>query len=226
MNRVAGIVRTHLTDKWTWIFLPWVILSISFICNVIIGGMSGDKIYTGGMASIYVYMFVLGIISIGQTFPFIIGFSVRRKDYFLGTAATITLISIASSFLLLLLGFIETQSDGWGVNLHFFHLPYLSDGPIFTRVWVLFSIMINVFFSGFAISCIHRKFGSNGLYLFFIVLSVVITFSSYLITMYGKWKAILDWFAEISVVQLANGLFVLTLIYVGISYLLLRKATV
>ena len=226
MNRVAGIVRTHLTDRWTWVFLPWVILSISFICNLLIGGMSGDVIYTGGIASIYVYMFLLGVMSLGQTFPFLIGFSVRRKDYFIGTIATITIISIASSILLLLLGFIENQTDGWGVNLHFFHLPYLSDGSIFARAWILFSVMINIFFSGFAISSIHRKFGRNGLYLFFIVLSVVTTFSVYLISMYGKWKAILDWFADISSVQLASGLFVLTLIYIGVSYLLLRKATV
>ncbi len=226
MNRVAGIIRTHLTDKWSWLFLPWIILMSSFFCNLVIAGAAGDKIYTGGLASIFIYMLVLGILSVGQTFPFIIGFGARRKDYFLGTTATITIISIAASVILLLVGYIETQTDGWGVDLHFFHLPYVSDGNVITRTWVLFSFMINFFFMGFTISCIHRKFGRNGLYAFFILAAIIITLSVYLISSYGNWDAIFDWFAETSAAQFASGMFILTLVYIGLSYLMLRKATV
>jgi hypothetical protein len=192
----------------------------------LIAGSAEDKIYTGGVASIFIYMMVLGITSVGQTFPFLIGFGARRKDYFLGTTATITIISIASSFILLLLGYIEMQSEGWGVELHFFHLPYIGDGSVLSRTWVLFSFMIHLFFLGFAISCIHRKFGRNGLYAFFILTGIILTLSSYLITQYGDWKAIIDWFGETSAAQIASGSFVLTLVYVWFSYLMLRKATV
>jgi len=226
MNRVAGIVRTHLTDKWSWTIIPWVILASSFVCNLIIGGLSNDKIYTGGLASIFVYMLVLGIVSVGQTFPFLIGLSVRRKDYFLGTTATIAIISVISAIVLILIGFIEQQSNQWGVGLYFFKVPYLTDGPLLEQFWILFNLMINLFFCGFIISSIHRRFGRNGLYLFFIILSVVLTVSIYLISLYEKWNELFEWFADISVIELASGVFMLTLIYIGISYLLLRRASI
>ncbi|RED63791.1 hypothetical protein [Cohnella lupini] len=225
MNRVAGIIRTHLTDRWSWLFLPWIVLLSSFVCNLIIA-TAGDEIYTGGLASIFIYMMVIGIVSVGQTFPFLIGFGARRKDYFLGTTATIGIIGIASSFILLLMGYIETRSEGWGLKLHFFDLPYISDGNVLARVWVLFNFMLHFFFLGFVISCIHRKFGRNGLYILFILSGIIITVSLYLINSYGSWDAIFDWFADISAAQLASGMFVVTLVYVILSYLMLRRATV
>lgn len=226
MNRVAGIIRTHLTDKLSWTIIPWAVLASSFVCNLIIGGVSDDKIYTGGLASIFVYMLVLGITSIGQTFPFLIGLSVRRKDYFLGTTATVVIISVVSAIVLILIGFIEQQSNQWGVDLYFFKVPYLTDGPLLEQFWIFFNLMINLFFCGFIIASIHRRFGRNGLYFFFIILSLVITASVYLITWNKKWKVLLDWLADITVIELASGLLVLTLIYIGLSYLLLRKATI
>ncbi|WP_239614841.1 hypothetical protein [Cohnella mopanensis] len=226
MNRVIGIVRTHLADRWAWLVLPWVIMGMSFVCNLIIGSLADDKIYTGGLASIYVYLFVLGIVTVGQTFPFIIGFGARRKDYFLGTIASITIISVLSAIVLIILGYIERQTGYWGVGLYFFNVRYLSDGPILERFWVYFTMMINLYFCGFAISSIHRKFGRNGVFFFFIGLGVVLTAASYFISKYDKWKAIIDWFADLAVIELANGLFVGTLICILVSYVLLRKATV
>ncbi|QJD87497.1 hypothetical protein [Cohnella herbarum] len=226
MNRVVGIVKTHLADRWSWLAMPWVILGISFACNYIIGGASDEKIYTGGLASIYIYMMVLGILSVGQTFPFIMGFSGRRKDYFIGTTATIGLLAAITSILLCVIGYIERLTDQWGVGLYFFNVKYLTDGPAFQQFWVLFTLMVNLFFMGFAISCIHRRFGRNGMYIFFIVTGLAFTVSSYLIGLNDKWKALFDWFADISVLELANGLFALTVLYLLLSYLLLRKATV
>lgn len=226
MNRVVGIMKTHLADRWSWLILPWLIMGISFVCNLIIGGISGDKIYTGGLASIYIYMLVLGIISVGQTFPFLIGFSARRKDYFLGTTATIAVISVISAIVLCLIGYVERETDNWGVQLYFFNVKYLSDGPLLERLWVNFTLMINLFFMGFTIACIYRKFGRNGMYFFFIGLGLVLTIGSYLISLFDKWKTIFDWLADLAVIDLANGLFVLTLLYVFFSYLLLRKAVV
>jgi len=226
MNKIAGIVKTHLADRWSWSILPWLILGISFCANLIIGGVSGDEIKTGGLASIYVYMFVLGIVSVGQTFPFLIGFGARRKDFFLGTTATILAIGVLSVILLLVLGWIESSTDYWGIGLQYFNVEYLTDGPLAERFWILFILMIHLFFSGFAIACIYRRFGRNGLYYFFGALGLILTCTFYLIGMNDKWKAVFDWFADVSVFELANGLFVATLLYVAFSYLMLRRATV
>ncbi|TVX98275.1 hypothetical protein [Cohnella terricola] len=225
MSRVAGIVKTHLTDLWSWAMMPWLILGISFTVNVIIGASVGDKIETGGLSSIYVYMLVLGVGSVGQTFPFLIGFGARRKDYFLGTTATIALIGAGSVILLLILGYVERQTGYWGIELHFFNISYVTDGPLIQKFWVLFSMMLHFFFVGFAISSIYRKFGRDGLFFFFIAFGVAITFAVYLLSVFDRLRAVFDWFVDLTVLGLANGLFLLTLVYVGLSYLLLRKAS-
>jgi len=109
MNRIIGVMKTQLQDRFGWIFLPWIIMLSSFTVNLIIGSTMGDEsFYTGGLASIYVYMLVLGIMSVVQTFPFLIGFGVRRKDYFWGTSLSICAVSFVSAFALWLLGYVES----------------------------------------------------------------------------------------------------------------------
>lgn len=228
MNRIAGVMKTQLRDRFGWIFLPWIIMLSSFVVNLIIGYMiQDDSYYTGGLASIYVYTLVLGIMSVIQTFPFVLGFGVRRKDYFWGTAASISAVSAVSAFALWLLSFVENKlTGGWGVNMHFFHLPYISDGMPISQIWVSFSLMIHVFFLGFIISCIYRRLGRVGLYTFFILLLMIITVASYLFTYYNIWGTIGNWLAGFNSVEVASGLFGISLLYALIAYLLLRRSTV
>ncbi|MFC4601700.1 hypothetical protein [Cohnella hongkongensis] len=228
MNRVKGIVKAHLTDLWSWTMLPWLILGFSFAVNLVIGSLVEEVIITGGLTSIYIYMMVLGIVSLGQTFPFLIGFGARRKDYFLGTAATISLISAASAVVLMLLGYVERATSYWGIDLRFFNVPYVTDGPLaeqFEQFWIFFNAMLHLFFLGFAIAAVYRKFGRNGLFAVFIVLGLALTVAFYAITHYDRWGSLLSWAQGISVLELANGMLVLTLLYVVLSYALLRKAT-
>jgi hypothetical protein len=225
-NRIAGVMRIHLRDKWGWILLPWIIIFSSFFINLIIAYTTQDEITTGGLSSIYIYMMIIGALGVHQSFPFAIGFSVRRKDYFLGTTATIGVLSAINGVLLWLLAAIESQSNGWRVGLHFFELPYLSEGSVIGQIWINFSMMICLFFLGFVIACLYRKFGRAGLNIFFISLLLLITIGGYLMTSYDLWKDLFDWFGDISAVELASGAFLITLINLLLSYLLLRRATV
>ncbi len=225
MNRVAGIVKTHLTDVFSWLMLPWIILGSSFAVNAIIGSLVDEEIKTGGLASIFVYMLVIGIVSVGQTFPFLIGFGARRKDYFLGTTATVALVSVVTAILLLVVGYAERATEHWGIGLYFFNIPYLTDGSLLSQFWIFFILMMNLFFCGFAIASIYRKIGRNGLFGVSIALGLALTVAFYLITHYDKWDSVWEWARGVSVVELANWLLALTLVYVGVSYALLRKAT-
>jgi len=228
MNRVTGVMKIHMRDK-TMLYLPWVIMSFSFIVNLVIGLLvqEGEGIYTGGVASIYVYMLVAGLVMLPQTFPFALGLSVRRKDYFWGTTAVIALASVAFSFALFLLSVVESSwTDGWGVDLHFFKLPYLNDGTFFEQLWIDFSLLVNLFFLGFAISSVHRRFGKNGMWLFTIIAFVALSVVSFFCTYYEWWGDIFLWLAAHTAFQLSLWMFVLTIIYALAAYFLLRRSTV
>ncbi|WP_379137142.1 hypothetical protein [Paenibacillus sp. sgz500958] len=228
MNRIAGVMRTQLQDRLGWIFLPWIIMLSSFAINWILGyTMQEEQFYTGGLASIYVYMLVLGVMSVIQSFPFVIGFGVRRKDYFWGTLATITSMSAVFAVLLWVLGYVESElTGGWGAHVHFFHLPYIGDGSAIAQIWVSFSLLIHFFFLGFIISCIHRRFGRAGTFTLLTAIPLILTVTLVLINYYKLWSDLGDWFSGVNSVELATGLFGLSLIYSLLSYLLLRRSTV
>ncbi len=206
--------------------MPWLIMSFSFFINLVLGIFLVDEaMYTGGIASIHIYMLVIGIINVTQTFSFAIGFSVRRTDYFLGTAATIGAVSLANAVLLWLVSLIERSTDGWGVDLHFFHLPYMSDGTAIEQMWFQFAIMLCCFFTGFLFPCIYRRFGRVGLYAFFTAIVAAVSIVMFLIGYYGKWAEFFEALSGLTAVALAGWAFALALLLALVSYILLRRST-
>ncbi|MFC5528654.1 hypothetical protein [Cohnella yongneupensis] len=227
-NRITGVIRIYLKDRWGWTYLPWIILLSSFVVNFSIAAVSDVPITTGGLASIYIYLLVAGILGVAQTFPFAIGFTVRRKDYVIGTLATMSLLSAIFSAMLVLLANIEGGTGGWGVDLTFFNLDYLNDGGVFARLWVNFGFMLHLYVLGYLFGSIYRKFGRTGMFALFVALSLLLTVASFLVTYYDGWDNIGNWINDhpSTAAELSTYLLPLTAIYASVSYLLLRRAAV
>ncbi len=225
MNRISSVVRMHLKDRLGWFMLPWAILGSSFVVNLGIAAFVEEPITTGGLASIYIYMIIAGIVSLVQTYSFAIGFTVRRQDYFVGTLAMMAGISAFSAIVIVLLGAIEKET-GWGVDLNFFHLGYLSDGNLLTQWWVHFGFMLSMLVGGFVISSIHRKFGKNGLFTFFIAISLILSVVIFIVTANDGWDAIGRWLKDhpSTAAELSAYMLLLSVIFGFASHLLLRKA--
>lgn len=226
MNPITNVLKMHFRDKKTWFMMPWMIMGISFSINLIISFFS-DELYTGGLYSFYVFVFVAGILTLAQVFPFAIGFGVRRMDFLWGTAATVILASAMNSLGLVLLSFAEsTWFNFWGTNLHFFHLPYWSDGDVLTQLWISFITLLHFFFLGFVIASVHRRFGRAGVYVFLIGLSVLFTIVSFLCTSNKWWGSILAWLGGQSALDFSLWMIPYLACYGLLSFLLLRRATV
>ncbi|MGG4047215.1 hypothetical protein [Paenibacillus favisporus] len=227
MNRTAGVMKIHWRDKWVWMYVPWVVMLFSFAVNLVIGILTGgeEPINSGGVVTIYVYMFVAILIVQAQTFPFALGLNIRRTDYFVGTSAMALLVSAVSSVLLFALGMIEQFTNAWGVQLHYFHLPFLKEVSPLGRLGIYFIVMIHMFFMGFVISSIHRRFGRTGMFVFFIALIVLSSIGSFAMTYYGLWLDFFRWIGAHDM-DLFLWMIPLTVIYALLSYVLLRRATV
>ena len=116
MNRISGVLTLHYRDKWAWFYIPAIILFSSFAVNLIVSFLvtSQEAFYTGGITSIFIYLFVTGIIVVTKTFPFAVGMSIRRIDYFIGSAVMGTIASTAFATLIFLMAQLENQTNGWG----------------------------------------------------------------------------------------------------------------
>lgn len=229
MNRTASVFRLHLKDKSTWLYVPWTILLTSFLVNLLIFYLidtEGDVSITGGLTSIFIYMMVFGILVIPQTFLYSLGMGIRRTDFFWGTTAFIGSISLANSIVLVVLSALERSSIGWGDVVTFYSIPVVKDYVMPLQIWFFCAVLLHMFFLGFLISAVHRRFGAMTLTLILGVLFVAITSLSVLATYYGWWGKILNVLSRFAIIDFVNMASVLTLVYMGLSYLLLRRSTV
>ena len=80
MNAIRTVVKMYTRDTWIWFFLLWMVLLLQFLLTLIVilimillfGGKT--PVYPGGLITICVIMFVVGIITLNDTFPFALGF--------------------------------------------------------------------------------------------------------------------------------------------------------
>lgn len=226
MNRTSAVVRMHLRKSINWLLVPVMVLLSSFIINVIIGALTEDPIYTGGLSSIFVYMMVMGIITFAQTFPFALGMGIRRADYYRGTFATGLLTVLVFSLFLFLMSMTEGKwTNYWGVRLHFFELPFWSDGPIINRLWIPFLLLLNMFAAGILIGTYYRRFNKTGLLIGMLAIVLLGTIASFMIGVYGSWANIFNWLQDQTMAGLALWTVPITLLFSAFSYLLLRRCT-
>ncbi|SCW27434.1 hypothetical protein SAMN04487970_100194 [Paenibacillus tianmuensis] len=228
MNRIVSVTKMYLRDKLSWIYMPWIILLFNLIIHLTIRFSIGakDGMYSGGITSLYVYTLVIGIIALPQTFVFALGLGVRRKDYFAGTAMNFTLISLGTSILILLFSLLEGWSGGWGVGLHFFRMPNWGDGTVIGQVTRNFVLMLHLFFLGFVISSVQRRYGWFGMIVLSGVVFAGVSILVFSLSYYQWWGALFQWIAGITVSEWTGWLFALMVVYALASYTMLRKAAV
>ncbi|MGG4145253.1 hypothetical protein ABEW34_19250 [Paenibacillus algorifonticola] len=229
MNRTLSVIKLHRRDRFSWFFIPLLILSSSFVVNLLISWLIADteNMYTGGISSLLVYIFVLGIIVVAQTFPFAISFSISRFNYFAGTIVMALLMSLGSALLLLLMSIIENQlTNHWWSGLYFFYLPYLSDGNLLVQLLTLFLIALHLFLWGFVLGSFYRKFKKTGMLILFLASGVVLTLSSYIITQNHGWLDIWAWLIKHTALGLSLWLLPFILLNALLSFLMLRRSTV
>lgn len=226
-GRMKAVTSTVLKDKWSWFWLPWVIAGSSFVVNLITSIFVKEEITTGGVGSLYIYMFVAGIISVSNTLPFLLGFNVRRSDYFWGIGSAIGLVGVICAAGLTLLSFIENGVlDGWGTGLYFFHLPYFSQGALPVQFLIYFLLIVFLFYLGFMIACVGKRFGKTGMFAFFLGWLAVGTVMSYVMTANGYWVQLWHWLSDRTMLELAGGTAPLTLLCMALSYAMLRRTSV
>ncbi len=260
MNRIANVIAMQARDRVTWFVIPWGVLGVGFaivwLIALLIVVLFGDAtpFYTGALATFYFVMLLVGIGAVIQAFPFAVGFSTRRRDYLLGTLAMGVAASAAWAILLGLLSFIEANViKNWGVGLHFFHLPFFSDGsPLrqfcwsyyhdmscaqsdpnylhgglpLGQFWVSFVLLLFMYLLGLLLGSIYHRFGRIGEYI--LGGAAFLLLSAFLLmSSYWSWRdAIFGWLASQTAATLGVWLLLPIAFFALASYALLRKATV
>jgi len=237
MSRITSVVRLHLTNPWTAIILPWMIMGFILLANIaiwaiILGAAAPEDRadireglgYSGSTTYFFVYIMVLAVQAISVTFPFALGYGVTRRDYYLGTALTFVGLSAMFSVGLTILSVIEEATGGWGLGGRMFTTFYYGDTwP--QRLFIYFAAFLIFFFVGMSAASIWVRWRANGLIAYFVGLAVVLVGGAALLTVTNTWPAFGSFFATAGFLGSWAWSLVITAIAAVGGYLVLRRAT-
>ena len=86
MTTYLNVARYHLVQRLNYLILPWAILAFVFLVDVTIlaatpAGNSSHR-YVGGLASIFVLVYALGVQSVARSLPFGLALGLSRRSYY------------------------------------------------------------------------------------------------------------------------------------------------
>jgi hypothetical protein len=166
MRTLVNIGRYQLTDWMTLVVLPWAVTIFSFTINLIIADVTPRQphgSYTGGLATIYLYVLILGIFTMTRSMPFGLTLGVSRRTFYLGTTVLIVALAAVYGLGLTLLQVIESATGGWGASVHFFRVPWILAGPWYLTWLTSFVLLAAFALYGAWTGVTYRRWGLPGL---------------------------------------------------------------
>jgi hypothetical protein len=236
-TRIWKVVRLHLVNKMIYVGVPWIIVFTAWIFTMIIAllitfaaGPSAAKglegmTYSWAVISPLWYLVVVAVQTINLTFPFALGFSVTRRDFYLGTSLLFVLISIFNSAGLTLLTALEKATNGWGIGAHMFTSLWFGHQSWPANFLIFLVMQLGIFFIGACIATVYLRWRITGMLIFWISFAAVMIGLIALVTLTNNWGIVGSWLAVQGVVGVFAWLLVPTAIAAVFGYFVLRKAT-
>jgi hypothetical protein len=230
MNTLTSVARYQWTNRLGLVTLPWAILALDFLITVMIVGSlpasQGQARYTGALASIYVVLLVVAAGTIAQRLPFSLALGVSRRSFYAGTALVALAVAAVYGLGLTLLQLIERGTGGWGLNLHFFRVPYLLSGPWYVSWLTSFVGLALMFAWGMWFGIVYRRWNLVGLLSFIAVQALAVTAVLLIIGEADAWHSVGHFFTTLTIEGLTGLLAVLTVALLAGGYATVRRLTV
>jgi hypothetical protein len=230
MRTWRDVARYHLVMPWAILLIPWAILACSFIVNLVIFSRvqvaDAAHSHTGGVASIFVMFLVIGISGVGRSLPFALTLGVSRRSFYAGTAALGVGLAAADGLVLAGLQAIERSTDGWGVRMSFFQVPYILAGPWYLTWLTSFVALALLFVYGMWFGIVYRRWNLTGATAFTIAQFAVVLVAVLLVAWAGAWSAVGHFFTGLTAAGLTGLLAGLAVLLLAGGHATIRRVTV
>lgn len=198
-SRIVAVLRMH-TVAWP-LLIAWPIglVAVSFlICWAIYFLVDPDEGegFTGAVSALLGFVVAFYIQALTQSFPFAMGLSVTRREFYGAT----TLMALAQSALfavvLQVLSAIEAATGGWGVHMRMFGLMrYATDNPV-VQVLALFAILLATTGVAILAGALYQRWRTTGLLAAGVALLGGFGLAAIVITWGEWWPEIGSWFVN------------------------------
>lgn len=226
---LVKVARFHLVDRYTYTWLVWATLVFTLGVNVAIFAViprqqSGGT--TGAVSVIFVFMVIAGTLSVTKFLPFAFALNISRRRYFLGTVFLVICLSAVHAVILTVLRQLESATNGWGVDVHFFRVSWLLDGTWDAALLTNFVLLVFCWLAGMWFGLLYSRFKVPGLLVFGAVLALLVLAFVALVSWTGRWAAVGHFFSGVTPVG-AVGLVALIAVVLALGgYGTIRRITV
>jgi hypothetical protein len=173
MNSWVKVARFNLVRPANYVVMPWI-LPVSFAFGAVTAGRRPPHDIGGYLLGFFVYFAVQGWQTIGRSLPFGLALGVSRRSFYSGTALLGTAVALVSGLLLTALQAIERATDGWGLSMHFFRVPYLLNGPWYATWLTSAVILFALFVYGMWYGIVSLRWGTLGTWAFIAAQVIVV----------------------------------------------------
>jgi hypothetical protein len=226
-SRIWGIVRVQFINRYTFVWIPAIILASEVLVSLAIYAMIGsDQPMYGGAVQAPLWYFVgAGVQAMSLTFPFAQALTATRREFFLGTALAALLAAGALSLIVVVLGYVEQATTGYGINGYIAHLPWLwtQGGLVAGLLYLVLTLL--VFFVGFWMATLYRRGGAFAVTIAAIGLGVVIVGVLFVVSRFGLWSDVLRLFADLGPLGVTGYVSILVALAAVAGWLTLRRST-
>lgn len=228
MNNLVNVARYHLVDRLQYVVLPIGVTLFAFLVNLAVFALLQEdhENYTGGLLTLYVFMFVCGNLSMTRSLPFGLALGVSRRSYYLGTVVLVLGLAALYAAGITVFQAIESGTGGWGVNVHFFRIPWLLDDSWYLTLLTSFVLLVLMFVYGMWYGLVFRRWAVVGLVLFAAAQVLVILGTVVMLTWTDSWPRLGRLFATLTSAGV-SGVLAILIVLAGIGgFTTLRRITV
>jgi hypothetical protein len=230
MTTWITVARYHLVQRFNYLLLPGAVLAFAFAVDMIVlalipAGNSAHR-YVGGLGSIFVLVFVLGLQSVARSLPFGLALGVSRRSYYLGTAFLGLALGAVYGSALTGLQAIERATNGWGMRMGFFRVPYILDGSWYRTLLTSFVVLTLLFVYGIWFGLVYRRWSIPGM-IAFIAGQITVALAVTLVATWSHtWHTVGHFFTALSATGLTGVLAACTAALLLGGFATMRRVTV
>ncbi len=235
-ERLLAVVRIHLASPSTTLVVPWLITLGIFALNMAIYGMviysaggldqleDASFSNNGGVLWVFVFMLVMAVQAMHFTFRFSLGFSITRRDYYVGTLLYFLILAFVYSAGFLVLGAIERATNGWGLDVGFFNPLGVDDVSLGVIAYATFVGLLLFMAIGASAAALWVRWNAVGLYVYFGALAVAVVAFLWVVTVTHSWLSVGEFFATTPIWLLVTYLVPFTAIAMALGYAVIRRS--
>lgn len=235
--RVPAAFRLQFAVPYSFIWLPMFIFMLAWALGIGIGffidAQMPDRVAsqeplhsTGASQATIWYLAFMAAYSASHTFPFSLALSYSRRVYLIGTHLTFLVVAAGYGVAAMLAYYIERVTDGFGKHIYVFGMSFMPDYGGGFGLAAAATVLVMFFMCfGFFWAILYRR--TTILILWAVIIGVIVAVlgSAVLVTHYGWWPNIGQWFVTQNAFSLAGWGALAVAALTAVNYGLIRKVT-